>query len=55
VRGRDRAREAADAGAGRHSEECRGYWPRLIDLNPDFVTYRARTTREIPIVVLTPA
>ena len=25
-----------------------------FDLNPDFVTYRARTTREIPIVVLTP-
>jgi F420H(2)-dependent quinone reductase len=36
------------------AEECQGYWPRLIALNPDFVTYRARTTREIPIVVLTP-
>jgi deazaflavin-dependent oxidoreductase (nitroreductase family) len=34
--------------------ECGAYWPRLIALNPDFVMYRARTTREIPIVVLTP-
>jgi deazaflavin-dependent oxidoreductase (nitroreductase family) len=34
-------------------EEAR-LWPRLIAANKDYATYRATTTREIPIVVLEP-
>lgn len=30
------------------------YWPRLVALNKDFADYQARTSRTIPIVILTP-
>jgi F420H(2)-dependent quinone reductase len=43
--GRERRRmraRVADAAERAH------YWPRLVAMNPDFETYRARTTREIP-------
>jgi deazaflavin-dependent oxidoreductase (nitroreductase family) len=29
-------------------------WPRLVELYPDYGAYQARTTREIPVVVLEP-
>jgi F420H(2)-dependent quinone reductase len=29
-------------------------WPRLDAANREYATYRAKTTREIPIVVLEP-
>jgi F420H(2)-dependent quinone reductase len=29
-------------------------WPRLVELNPDYATYQARTDRRIPVVVLEP-
>jgi deazaflavin-dependent oxidoreductase (nitroreductase family) len=49
--GRERRRmraRVADAAERAH------YWPRLVAMNPDFETYRARTTREIPILLLRP-
>jgi deazaflavin-dependent oxidoreductase (nitroreductase family) len=36
------------------AEERARYWPRLVKMNPDFETYKARTTREFPILLLTP-
>lgn len=36
------------------AEEKEAYWPRLTAMYPDFGTYQARTTREIPVVVLAP-
>jgi F420H(2)-dependent quinone reductase len=35
-------------------EEQRRLWPRLVQLYPDYATYRERTSREIPIVILRP-
>jgi len=35
-------------------EEKRAYWPRIVALNADFAHYQARTTRDIPVVVLEP-
>jgi deazaflavin-dependent oxidoreductase (nitroreductase family) len=29
-------------------------WPKLVALNPDYGTYQARTTRQVPVVILTP-
>jgi deazaflavin-dependent oxidoreductase (nitroreductase family) len=37
-----------------NADERRRYWPDLVKMNPDFETYKARTTREIPILLLTP-
>jgi len=37
------------------AEERARYWPQLVKMNPDFEVYKARTTREIPILLLTPA
>lgn len=42
-----RARDASDA-------ERVAYWPKLDALYPDFVSYRAWTDREIPIVICEP-
>jgi deazaflavin-dependent oxidoreductase (nitroreductase family) len=42
-----RAREAT-------AEEAARLWPRLDAANPDFVAYRARVSRHIPIVILEP-
>lgn len=36
-------------------EEKERLWPRLTRLYPDYETYRQRTDREIPVVVLSPA
>ena len=36
------------------AQERERYWPRLVKMNPDFETYKARTTREFPILLLTP-
>ena len=44
---RMRAREAT-------AEERAKYWPQLVKMNPDFEAYMARTTREFPILLLTP-
>ena len=30
------------------------YWRKLVAMNPDYGDYQARTTRKIPIVVLSP-
>jgi F420H(2)-dependent quinone reductase len=29
-------------------------WPRLVAMYPDYADYQARTTRQIPVVILTP-
>ena len=42
-----RAREAT-------AEEAARLWPRLDAANPDFVAYRARVSRPIPVVILEP-
>lgn len=47
--GRVRVR-AAKASA----EERARLWPRLVEMYPYFAEYQQRTTREIPVVVLTP-
>jgi deazaflavin-dependent oxidoreductase (nitroreductase family) len=35
-------------------DEKRAYWPRILAMNPDFDAYQARTTRDIPVVILEP-
>jgi deazaflavin-dependent oxidoreductase (nitroreductase family) len=40
-----RAREASD-------EEKSLLWPRFVDMYSDYETYRQRTTRKIPVVIL---
>ena len=40
-----KARRASD-------EEKAAYWPRLLDVYPDYADYQARTTRNIPVMVL---
>jgi deazaflavin-dependent oxidoreductase (nitroreductase family) len=49
--GREKRRVRARAA---NDEERRRLWPKLVALNPDFETYKARTTREFPILLLTP-
>jgi deazaflavin-dependent oxidoreductase (nitroreductase family) len=36
-------------------EEHAVLWPRLVAMYPDFDDYQARTTRQIPVVILSPA
>jgi deazaflavin-dependent oxidoreductase (nitroreductase family) len=31
------------------------YWAKLVAMNPDYGDYQARTTRKIPVVVLSPS
>ena len=35
-------------------EEAAAFWPRLLELAPDYERYRARTDRRIPLVRLVP-
>ena len=35
-------------------EEKKALWPRILAMNPDFDAYQARTTRDIPVVILDP-
>lgn len=35
-------------------EEKEAYWPKLTAMYPDYGAYQARTTREIPVVILSP-
>ncbi len=42
-----RARRASD-------EEKAALWPKLVAMYPDYDDYQARTTRNIPVVLLTP-
>jgi len=42
-----RAHTAAEA-------ERAAYWPRLVEMYPDYADYQARTERIIPVIVLTP-
>lgn len=42
-----RARRASDA-------EKAALWPRLVEIYPDYDDYQARTTRNIPVMVLAP-
>jgi F420H(2)-dependent quinone reductase len=42
-----RAREATP-------EEAARLWPRLDATNPEYIAYRAKTTRPIPVVILEP-
>jgi F420H(2)-dependent quinone reductase len=46
-RRRVRARTASGAEKGR-------LWPRLVEIYPDYADYQARTTRDIPVVILEP-
>ncbi len=41
---------ASQAGA----EDRSRLWPRLVEMYPYFAEYQERTTREIPVVILTP-
>lgn len=36
------------------AEEKARYWPALTRMYPDFADYQARTTRDIPVIVLEP-
>lgn len=36
-------------------EEKARYWPRLVEMYPDYDQYQARTARDIPVVILSPA
>jgi F420H(2)-dependent quinone reductase len=36
------------------SEEKTRYWPALCKMYPDYADYQARTTRDIPVLVLDP-
>jgi len=38
-----------------NAEEKRALWPRLVALYRDYDDYQARTDRDIPVVVLSPA
>ena len=51
VAGDKRAYLAAQASA----EQKRALWPHLLSLYPDFDEYQARTDRDIPVFVCTPA
>jgi deazaflavin-dependent oxidoreductase (nitroreductase family) len=42
-----RARRASDA-------EKAALWPRLVAMYPDYADYQARTSRNIPVMILTP-
>lgn len=42
-----RARRATD-------EEKAAYWPRLLEIYPDYDDYQARTARNIPVMILSP-
>lgn len=37
------------------SEEKQHYWPALCRMYPDYADYQARTTRDIPVLILDPA
>jgi deazaflavin-dependent oxidoreductase (nitroreductase family) len=37
------------------AEERAGYWPKLNEIYSDYDAYQARTKREIPVVVMSPA
>ena len=43
-----KARRASD-------EEKAAYWPKLVAIYPDYEDYQARTERNIPVMVLSPA
>lgn len=48
-------RQRITAHARAATEEERGrFWPQFVELYPGYETYRGRTTRMIPLVVLTP-
>jgi F420H(2)-dependent quinone reductase len=42
-----RARTASD-------DDKAQLWPKLVAMYPDYASYQARTTRNIPVVILTP-
>lgn len=35
-------------------EEKQRYWPDLVKMYPDYADYQARTTRDIPVILLDP-
>jgi deazaflavin-dependent oxidoreductase (nitroreductase family) len=36
-------------------EEKSDLWPRLVEMYSDYAVYQTRTTREIPVIILSPA
>lgn len=52
--------ELKSGGGGRYrarsltAEEARSIWPKLLTLYPTYATYQRWTTRQIPVVELTP-
>jgi deazaflavin-dependent oxidoreductase (nitroreductase family) len=36
-------------------DEKERLWPRLVEIWPDYETYQRRTSRDIPVIVLSPA
>ena len=49
--GGERRRVQARVAAG---EERERLWGRLVEMFPDYEAYRQRTSREIPVIVLSP-
>jgi deazaflavin-dependent oxidoreductase (nitroreductase family) len=60
---RDTPRTTVQVGAERREvvarradpEEKARLWPRLVEVWPDYDAYQRRTSREIPVIVLSPA
>jgi deazaflavin-dependent oxidoreductase (nitroreductase family) len=38
-----------------NGEEKTRLWPRLVEMFPDFAAYQRRTSRDIPVIILSPA
>lgn len=59
------ANPAVDVQIGEHTRPLRAHtastaekaelWPKLVAMYPDYANYQARTTREIPVVILAPS
>jgi deazaflavin-dependent oxidoreductase (nitroreductase family) len=50
-----RSRRFAATARRATAEEKAQLWPRLVAMYPAYEDYQARTTRDIPVVILTPA
>jgi deazaflavin-dependent oxidoreductase (nitroreductase family) len=38
-----------------NAAEKAALWPKLVAMYPDYAQYQARTTRDIPVVILSPS
>jgi deazaflavin-dependent oxidoreductase (nitroreductase family) len=37
------------------ADERERFWPRLVELFPDYAVYQSRTDRQLPVIILSPA